>query len=361
MTSTFRGAVVRSAGGPIGFEELEFGELAADGVQVRVTACGLCHSDLHFMAGTSGTDFPYLIGHEVAGVVERVGPAVTTVRPGDTVVVAPMVPCGTCRQCRAGRAPACPDKLPRNPPVRLADGAHAQRVLGVGGLAERVVLPARQVVTVDARVPAPVAALLGCGVPSGFGAAVNTAEVGPADRVVVLGCGGVGMAAIAGAAHARAERVIAVDTNPRKLPLAHRFGATDVVDAAAADAAGAVRDLTGGAGADVVIDAVGGPRSFAAGLTMRAHGGRLVIVGAPKRGDTAEIGLRELFLTGGRIQVSIWGDCLAARDLPTLAGLYLRGELPLDEYLTDTVGFEQAAAGYHRLEAGETLRSVVVF
>ncbi|BCB91016.1 zinc-binding dehydrogenase [Phytohabitans suffuscus] len=357
--ATFRGAVVRAAGAPLGIEPVTFDEPDGASVLVRVTACGLCHSDLHFMAGTSGRDFPYLVGHEVTGVVERVGPAAGGLRPGDTVVVAPMVACGTCRQCRAGRAPACPAKLPRNPAGRLADGAAANRVLGIGGLAERVVLPARQLVPVDPRVPPQVAALLGCAVPSGFGAAVNTAAVGPADDVVVIGCGGVGVAAVAGAAHAGARRVVAVDTNPRRLPAAQRFGATEVVDAGRIDAVEAVREITGGAGADVVIDAVGGSRTFTAALAMRGPGSRVVVVGAPQPGEVAEVGLRQLFLTGGGVQVSIWGDCVAGRDIPLLADLYLSGKLPLDA--GETFGFGAAAEGYHSLEAGEALRPVVVF
>ncbi|MDQ7910166.1 alcohol dehydrogenase catalytic domain-containing protein [Phytohabitans sp. ZYX-F-186] len=357
--ATFRAAVVRAAGAPLRVEPVTFDEPAGGNALVRVTACGLCHSDLHFMAGTSGRDFPYLVGHEVTGVVERVGPDVTGLSPGDTVVVAPMVACGTCRQCRAGRAAACPAKLPRNPAGRLADGAAANRVLGIGGLAERVVLPARQLVPVDPRLPPAIAALLGCAVPSGFGAAVHTARVGPADDVVVIGCGGVGVAAVAGAAHAGARRVVAVDANPRKLPAAKRFGATDVVDAGAVDAAEAVRELTGGAGADVVIDAVGGARTFTAALAMRGPGSRVVVVGAPQPGEVAELGLRPLFLTGGRIQVSIWGDCVASRDIPLLAGLYLSGKLPLE--VGETFGLDAAGDGYHSLEAGETLRPVVVF
>ncbi|WP_213453258.1 zinc-binding dehydrogenase [Rhizomonospora bruguierae] len=234
-------------------------------------------------------------------------------------------------------------------------------MLGVGGLAELVVMPERQVVRIDPRVPREVAALLGCGVPSGFGAAVHTAGVGPADDVVIMGCGGVGLAAIAGARHAGAQRIIALDSNPAKLPMAQRFGATDVVDVTtAAEVAGAVREITEGQGADVVIDAVGGTRTFTQGLGLRAPGARLVIVGAPKSTDVAEIALRPLFLTGGSIRVSIWGDCVASRDLPKLADLYLAGQLPLEEYVQETFRLEDAQTGYERLLSGEVLRPVVL-
>ncbi|GAA0440563.1 oxidoreductase [Acrocarpospora corrugata] len=360
MPAYYRGAVARAAHGPLRIEDIPVREPAGDEVLIEVTACGLCHSDVHFMHGTSGTDFPYLVGHEVAGRVAGLGPAATGLSVGDSVVVAPMVACGTCRQCAAGRPRGCPDRLPRRPRVRLGDGAEATAVLGVGGLAERVIVPARQAVAIDPRVPSRVAALLGCGVPSGFGAAVNTAEVGPADDVVVLGCGGVGVAAVAGAAYAGARRIIAVDVNPAKLDAARRFGATHVVDASREETVAQVRELTDGQGADVVLDAVGGPGSFSTADQLRGPGSRLVVVGAPRQGDTVELPLRRLFLTGGSIRVSIWGDCVAARDLPLLAGLFLAGRLPLEEYVSGAYPLDEAQAGYDRLIAGDTLRGVVV-
>lgn len=358
--NTYRAAVVRSAHGPVDIENLPSRDPIGDEVAVDVTACGLCHSDVHFMHGTSGTDFPYVVGHEVAGRVSAVGPDATGTTIGDTVVVAPMVPCGHCPRCVAGRPTACADRLLRRPAITLADGAAGTPVLGVGGLAERVLVPARNVVAIDARVPPEIAALLGCGVPSGYGAAVNTAEVGPADEVAVIGCGAVGVAAIAGAAAAGASRIVAVDTNPAKLAVARKFGATDVVDSSTQDAVDAVRGLTGGRGVDVVLDAVGGPATFGVANGMRAVGSRLVVVGAPKVGDTVELPLRGLFLTGGAIRVSIWGDCVAARDLPMLADRYLDGSLPLDEYLSGTFALDDAERGYEQLLSGQVLRSVVV-
>ncbi|MER6825058.1 zinc-binding dehydrogenase [Streptosporangium sp. NPDC000563] len=360
MPAHYRGAVVREAHGPLNVEDIPLRDPTGDEVLIRVTACGLCHSDVHFMHGTSGTDFPYLVGHEVAGVVEALGPDATGVVTGASVVVAPMVACGTCKHCHAGRLSACASRLPRRPKVGLGDGAAATPVLGIGGLAERVVVPARQAIAIDPRVPPRIAALLGCGVPSGFGAAVNTAETGPADDVVVIGCGGVGIAAVAGAAYARARRIIAIDTNPGKLAVAERFGATHLIDASRQEPGERVRELTDGMGADVVLDAVGGPATFATADGLRAPGSRLVIVGAPKQGDLAEVRLRRLFLTGGSIRVSIWGDCVASRDLPLLAGLYLDGRLPLDEYVSGTFGLADAQEGYDRLLAGETLRGVVI-
>ena len=361
MTSGYLAAVAPEAGRRVSLERVTRRQPEADEVLLEVTACGLCHSDVHFMEGTSGTAFPYLLGHEVTGVVRETGDDVTGVVPGDTVVVAPMVPCGECKQCLAGRTQACPSKLHQNPPVELADGRAANRVLGVGGLAEQVVMPERQVVKIDPRVPPEVAALLGCAVPSGFGAAVNTAATGPADDVIIVGCGGVGLAAVAGARSAGANRIIALDANATKLPLARRFGATAVVDATAVgDVAEAVRELTDGHGGDVVIDAVGGTRTFEQSLTLLASGGRMVIVGAPASTDVAQIPLRPLFLTGGSIQISIWGDCLASRDLPRLADLYLSGDLPLGEYVQETYRLHEAQTGYERLLSGQVLRPVVL-
>jgi len=358
--TTYRAAVVRSAHGPVAIEDVPLRDPVGDEVAIDVTACGLCHSDVHFMHGTSGTDFPYVVGHEVAGRVSAVGPNATGARVGDSVVVAPMVPCGRCKHCTGGRPAACAARLLRRPAIPLADGTPGNPVLGVGGLAERVLVPARNVVAIDPGVPPEIAALLGCGVPSGYGAAVNTAEVGPADDVAVIGCGAVGVAAIAGAAAAGAARIIAVDVNAAKLAVAREFGATDTVDASTQDAVDAVRGLTGGAGADVVLDAVGGPATFGVANGMRAVGSRLVVVGAPKVGDTVDLPLRGLFLTGGSIRVSIWGDCVAARDLPLLAGRYLDGSLPLDKYLTGTFSLASAAQGYEQLLAGQVLRSVVL-
>ena len=358
--STYRAAVVRSAHGPVAIEAIPLRDPVGDEVAIEVTACGLCHSDVHFMHGTSGTDFPYVVGHEVTGRVSALGPDATGTQVGDTVVVAPMVPCGQCRQCAGGRPAACADRLLRRPTIPLADGTPGTPVLGVGGLAERVLVPARNVVAIDPRVPPEIAALLGCGVPSGYGAAVNTAEVGPADDVAVIGCGAVGVAAIAGAAAAGAARIVAVDVNAGKLDVARKFGATDTVDASAQDAVEAVRALTGGRGVDVVLDAVGGAATFGVANGMRATGSRLVVVGAPKAGEEFALPLRGLFLTGGSVRVSIWGDCVAARDLPMLAARYLDGSLPLDEYLTGTFALADAGRGYEQLLSGQVLRSVVV-
>jgi S-(hydroxymethyl)mycothiol dehydrogenase len=353
-----RGAVVREAHAPLVLEELRLPEPGPDEVLIRVAAVGLCQSDLHFMHGHSGKDFPYLTGHEVSGWVEAVGSAVREPAVGDLVVIAPMVPCGACKQCAAGRPDGCLDRQRFNPKVRLADGAEAARILGVGGLAESLVIAARQAIRIDPSVPVEVAALLGCGVPSGYGAAVNAADVTEQDDVLVIGCGGVGLAAIAGAASRGAASITAVDTNPARLENARRFGATTTVDASVDSVEDALRAVAP-AGADVVIDAVGTPGTFEQGFHLRARRGRLILVGAPKPTDVAQIPMRELFLTGGRLEVSMWGNCIAGRDLPAIVDLYLSGGLPLEENLEDPYAFEAAQAAYDALEAGAGRRQVV--
>jgi S-(hydroxymethyl)mycothiol dehydrogenase len=353
-----RGAIVREAHAPIAWEEIQLPELGPDDVLIRVSAVGLCHSDVHFMHGDSGKDFPYLVGHEVCGTVEATGSDVSNPATGDFVVIAPQVPCGACKQCLAGRPDACLRRQRFNPKIPLADGEEATRILGVGGLAEAITVPARQAIRIDPSVPPEIAALLGCGVPSGYGAAVNTAGVTPQDDVLVYGCGGVGLAAIAGAASRGAANILAVDTNDARLEKAHRFGATAIVNPATDSVEDALRAIAP-SGADVVIDAVGTPVTFEQGFQLRASRGRLVYVGAPKPADIAQIPLRQLFLTAGRIEVSMWGNCIARRDLPTIADLYLTGQLPLQEYIDDPFTLESAQEGYDALQAGRGLRQVV--
>ncbi len=355
-----QGVIARDPCSQVVVEEVTLPPLESNEVLIRVTACGLCHSDVHFMRGTSARNFPYLLGHEATGIVEQVGSQCSSVRIGEAVVVAPVSACGTCKKCRAGRRAACPTRLLTDKAhVRLQDGSTGERVLGVGGLAEYVLVPERNVVPVDEHVPPVVAALFGCSLPTGYGAAVHTAQTVPGDDVVVVGCGGVGVAAIAGARSAGAERVVAVDNNPRRLPTARRFGATSVVDASERDVVTAVSAILGSKGPDVVIDAVGGARSFAQCMRLHGLGTRWVIVGAPSATDVATFALREFFIAGGQLAVSIWGDCDARVDIPQLASSYQRGELPLDDLVTRVPGLAEVGAAFEALLAGELVRPVV--
>lgn len=346
-----RGAVVRQPGGPVNIEAVEVRRAEGAEVTVRVDACGLCHSDLHYIDGTSGGEFPYLLGHEVSGTIAYVGDQVTDVLVGDKIVVALLNPCGECSQCRRGRRTGCLNKTAKQRAPRLLDGTPLTPVLGAGGLATYITVPRRHVVVLKTDMSAPLASLLGCGVPTGFGAAVNTGGIRAGDRVAVIGAGGVGLAAIAGARFAEAAEVHAVDLVPSRLATAREFGATEVHDA---------RGLGISDYFDVVIDAVGGARTLSTSVTLARLGGRIVMVGAPTTTEVGQLAMREFFLKGLQLVVSQWGDCDPERDLQLLQEQVTDGTFPLHRYLTESVPLEEAAGAYERLRAGEVLRSSVL-
>jgi S-(hydroxymethyl)mycothiol dehydrogenase len=301
-----------------------------------------------------------LLGHEAAGTVEAVGPGVAGVAPGDYVVIAWRAPCGTCRSCLRGRPWYCFDSRNAAQPMTLADGTRLAPALGIGAFAELTLVAAGQAVRIDPAARPEAAGLIGCGVMAGFGAAVNTGGVQRGDSVAVFGCGGVGDAAIAGATIAGARRVIAVDVDPRKLEWARRFGATHVVDARSEDPVEAIRALTDGNGADVVIEAVGSPVTYKQAFFARDLAGTLVQVGVPDPTMTIELPMIELFGRGGALKSSWYGDCLPTRDFPMLIELYLSGRLDLDGFVSETIGLEDVEEAFARMQRGEVLRSVVV-
>ncbi|MEN2417609.1 S-(hydroxymethyl)mycothiol dehydrogenase [Streptomyces rimosus] len=327
---------------------------------VTVQACGVCHTDLHYREGAVGDDFPYLLGHEAAGVVEATGPGVTGLAPGDYVVLAWRAPCGRCRSCRRGRPWYCFDSQTADRPMTLLDGTALTPALGIGAFADKTLVAAGQAVRTDPAARPEAAGLIGCGVMAGYGAAVHTGGVGSGDTVAVIGCGGVGSAAIAGASRAGARRVIAVDIDDGKLDAAERFGATDTVNSRGTDPVEAVRALTGGHGADVVIDAVGRPETFRQGFSMRDLAGTLVQVGVPEPDQSIELPLLDVFARGGSLKSSWYGDCLPSRDFPVLIDLHLSGKLNLDAFVSETVGLEDVEEAFARMRRGEVLRSVVV-
>jgi S-(hydroxymethyl)mycothiol dehydrogenase len=328
---------------------------------VRVRACGVCHTDLHYREGSINDDFPFLLGHEAAGTVDAVGDGVTNVAPGDYVVIAWRAPCGTCRSCRRGRPWYCFDSGNASQPMTLADGTRLSPALGIGAFAELTLVAAGQAVKVDPAARPEAAGLIGCGVMAGFGAAVNTGGVSRGDTVAVIGCGGVGCAAIAGASLAGARTVIAVDVDERKLEGARRFGATHTVDASAvADVVDAIKQLTDGFGADVVIEAVGRPETYRQAFFARDLAGTLVQVGVPDPATTIELPMIELFGRGGALKSSWYGDCLPSRDFPMLIDLYLQGRLDLDGFVSETIALDDVEAAFTRMQRGEVLRSVVV-
>ncbi|MFH9224193.1 S-(hydroxymethyl)mycothiol dehydrogenase [Streptomyces lydicus] len=360
MPHEVRAVVAAKRGAPVELQTILVPDPGPGEVLVSVQACGVCHTDLHYRDGAINDAFPFLLGHEAAGTVDAVGPGVTDLAPGDYVVLAWRAPCGNCRSCRRGRPWYCFDSRNAAQPMTLLDRTPLTPALGIGAFAEKTLVAAGQAVKVDPAARPEAAGLIGCGVMAGYGAAVHTGGVGSGDTVAVIGCGGVGNAAIAGASIAGARRVIAVDIDERKLDGATRFGATDTVNSRGADPVEAVRDLTGGHGADVVIDAVGRPETYRQGFYMRDLAGTLVQVGVPDPEMKIELPLIDLFGRGGALKSSWYGDCLPSRDFPVLIDRYLSGRLDLDGFVTETIGLDEVESAFDKMRDGRVLRSVVV-
>jgi S-(hydroxymethyl)mycothiol dehydrogenase len=327
---------------------------------VKVQACGVCHTDLHYREGGINDDFPFLLGHEAAGVVESVGEGVTEVAPGDYVVLNWRAVCGQCRACRRGEPQYCFDTHNATQKMTLTDGTELSPALGIGAFAEKTLVAAGQCTKVDRRADPAAAGLIGCGVMAGWGAAVNTAPVRKGHSVAVIGCGGVGDAAVAGALFAGARQVIAVDMDERKLDWARTFGATDTVNARQEDVVTRLKELTGGFGPDVVIEAVGRPETYRQAFEARDLAGTVVLVGVPNPTMSIELPLIEVFGRGGALKSSWYGDCLPSRDFPLLVDLYLQGRLDLEAFVTERIALDEVEKAFARMHEGQVLRSVVV-
>ncbi|MBP8535170.1 S-(hydroxymethyl)mycothiol dehydrogenase [Streptomyces sp. MK37H] len=360
MPQEARAVVAVKRGAPVEVVPVLVPEPGPGEVLVGVQACGVCHTDLHYRDGAIGDEFPYLLGHEAAGMVEAVGPGVTALAPGDYVVLAWRAPCGGCRSCRRGRPWYCFDSRNAAQPMTLTDGTPLSPALGIGAFAEKTLVAAGQAVKIDPSARPEAAGLIGCGVMAGYGAAVHTGGVSNGDTVAVIGCGGVGNAAIAGASLSGARRVIAVDIDDAKLDSATRFGATDTVNSRGTDPVEAVRELTGGFGANVVIDAVGRPETYAQGFYMRDLAGVLVQVGVPDPEMRIDLPLIDLFSRGGALKSSWYGDCLPSRDFPVLVDLHLSRKLDLEAFVSETITLDEVEAAFAKMQRGEVLRSVVV-
>lgn len=359
MPQEVRAVVARAVKEPVEVVTIEVPDPGPGEAVVQVQACGVCHTDLHYREGGISDEFPYLLGHEAAGVVEAVGPGVAGVEPGDFVVLNWRAVCGTCRSCRRGRLQYCFDTRNAAQAMTL-DGQALKPALGIGAFAEKTLVAAGQCTKVDSAADPAVAGLLGCGVMAGLGAAMLTGEVQRGDSVAVFGCGGVGNAAIAGARLAGATTIIGVDLNPRKLEWARQLGATHTVDASAEDPVEAIRAATGGNGADVCIEAVGNPKAFEQAFYARDHAGTLVQVGVPTPDMRIDLPMVDFFGRGGRLKPSWYGDCLPSRDFPLLVDLHLQGRLPLDAFVTERIALDEVEAAFHKMEQGDVLRSVVV-
>ena len=302
MSQTVQGVISREKGAPVELADVVVPDPGPNEAVVAVSACGVCHTDLHYREGGIGNEFPYLLGHEAAGVVESVGDGVTDVAPGDYVILNWRAVCGQCRSCRRGRPQYCFDTHNASQAMTLSDGTPLSPALGIGAFAAKTLVHAGQCTKVDPAAPATAAGLLGCGVMAGLGAAINTGGVSRGDTVAVIGCGGVGAAAVAGSYLAGARRIIAVDIDPRKLEKATELGATHTVHAREQDVVAAVKELTDGFGADVVIDAVGRPETWEQAFYARDLAGTAVLVGVPTPEMRMELPLAHVFGRGGTLK-----------------------------------------------------------
>jgi S-(hydroxymethyl)mycothiol dehydrogenase len=356
-----RGVIARAKGEPVEVADIVVPDPGPGEAVVRVQACGVCHTDLHYREGGINDDFPFLLGHEAAGIVEEIGEGVTDVKPGDFVVLNWRAVCGECRACRRGQPWYCFNTHNAKQPMTLTDGTKLSPALGIGAFVEKTLVHSGQCTKVDPSARPAAVGLLGCGVMAGIGAAINTGGVGRGDSVAVIGCGGVGDGAIAGSYLAGATTVIAVDTDPRKLEKAKHFGATHTVNAKETDVVEAVKELTGGFGANVVIDAVGRPETWKQAFYARDLAGTVVLVGVPTPETRIEMPMIDLFSHGGALKSSWYGDCLPTRDFPMLTELYQQGRLDLDAFVTEEIGLGDVEAAFGKMHGGDVLRSVVLF
>src|SRR3954454_11938850 len=362
-----KAVVARGKGQPVEVTTINVPDPGPGEALVQVQACGVCHTDLHYCEGGINDDFPFLLGHEAAGIVEAVGPDVTGAAPGDFVILNWRAVCGECRACKRGDLQYCFNTHNATQKMTLEDGTELSPALGIGAFAEKTLVAAGQCTKVDPDARPAAVGLLGCGVMAGIGAAINTGAATRGQSVAVIGCGGVGGAAIAGASLAGASPIIAVDIDAAKLAAAQRLGATHTVDSSHTDPVAAIRDIAGvshpGAeGADGVIDAVGRRETWKQAFSARDLAGTAVLVGVPTpEMRIPDVPLIDVFGRGGALKSSWYGDCLPSRDFPVLVDLYRQGRLDLDAFVTDEIKLEEVEGAFERMHHGDVLRSVVVF
>ena len=360
MAHEVKGVIASAKGASVSVTTVVVPDPGPGEALVAIQACGVCHTDLHYREGGIGEDFPYLLGHEAAGVVEAVGPEVTGLSAGDFVILNWRAVCGQCRACLRGRPWYCFDTHNATQKMTLADGTPLSPALGIGAFAEKTLVAAGQCTKVNPAIKPEVAGLLGCGVMAGLGAALNTAGVTRGDSVAVIGCGGVGDGAILGARLAGARTIIAVDPDSRKRAWARDLGATHSVDPSRTDAVDQIRELTEGNGADVVIEAVGRPETYKQAFYARDLAGTVVLVGVPTPDMQLDLPLLDVFGRGGQLKSSWYGDCLPTRDFPMLVDLHLQGRLPLEKFVSETISLDDIEEAFAKMQRGEVLRSVVV-
>jgi S-(hydroxymethyl)glutathione dehydrogenase/alcohol dehydrogenase len=369
MTLQYQAAVLHRAGTPLAIERVEAAPLAPSDVLVRVRAAGLCHTDLEVIDGSLRYPMPIVLGHEAAGIVEEVGAAVVSPRKGDHVVLSWNPHCGHCFYCDRGLPILCEDYLAKGPQAvqfdgackaRLADGGELRHLMFLGAFGEYCIVQDQQAVPVPREIAFDRACLIGCGVMTGVGAALNVARIGRADTVMIVGCGAVGLSAVQGARLAGAARIVAVDLDPAKLDLARRMGATDGVNATTEDAVALAKRLTAGRGVDAVIEAAGSAAGFRLSVEAVRPGGEVVWLG--KVDVAKDVGFRwGALMQEKRIRRSSYGEARPARDFPLLAQAYLDGRLKLDELITGRIGFDDINRGFDDLRAGKAIRTVIQF
>jgi S-(hydroxymethyl)mycothiol dehydrogenase len=360
MAHEVRGVIAREKGAPVSVETILVPDPGPGEALVKVQACGVCHTDLHYREGAISDEFPFLLGHEAAGVVEAVGAGVSGLAPGDYVILNWRAVCGECRACRRGKLWYCFNTHNAGQQMTLADGTPLSAALGIGAFADKTLVHAGQCTKVNPAAPPTVAGLLGCGVMAGLGAAINTGGVTRGDSVAVFGCGGGGDAAIAGARLAGATTIIGVDIDDRKLEWARGLGATHTINSSGTDPVEAIRELTGGFGVDVAIEAVGRPDTYEQAFYARDLAGTVVLVGVPNPAMRIDLPMIEVFGRGGALKSSWYGDCLPSRDFPMLIDLYRQGRLDLDRFVSEEIGLGDVEEAFHKMERGDVLRSVVV-
>ncbi|CAH0205294.1 S-(hydroxymethyl)mycothiol dehydrogenase [Arthrobacter sp. Bi83] len=359
MVHKVKAVVVREKNAPVSVETILVPDPGPGEALVDVLTCGVCHTDLHYKLGGIGDEFPYLLGHEATGVVSAVGEGVTEVAPGDRVILNWRAVCGQCRACSKGQPQYCFNTANATQKMTLEDGTELSPALGIGAFAEKTLVAAGQCTKVDEDVDPAAVGLLGCGVMAGIGAAINTGEVKRGESVAVIGCGGVGIAAIAGAKLAGATTIIAVDIDENKIEMARSLGATHGVHSRTSDPVEAIRALTGGNGADVVIEAVGRPETYKQAFYARDLAGRVVLVGVPTPDMQLELPLLDVFGRGGSLKSSWYGDCLPSRDFPMLVSHYKQGNLDLDAFVSERITIDQVEDAFDKMHEGKVLRSVV--
>jgi S-(hydroxymethyl)glutathione dehydrogenase / alcohol dehydrogenase len=363
-----RGAVLFEPGKPLEICDVDVAPPRAGEVLVRMSAAGVCHTDLHVMQGKFSAPLPAVLGHEGAGVVAEVGSGVT-LRAGEPVVPLWRLSCGKCEYCRRGRPALCSEGTRVRNTGRLPDGTSRLSVggrelkhyAGVSTFCEYSVIPEAALLKLEGGVPLDRAALLGCAVVTGVGAVTNAAKVRRGDSVAVFGAGGVGLNVIQGAASAGAATLVAVDVHPSKLELARRFGATHAVDASARDPVDAVRSLTDARGVDHAFDCVGSPATVRQAFDVLAKTGKLVVLGISPAGAEVSLPLGPMVFEERQVLGSFYGSGQPREDIPRLAAMYRQGKLKLDELLTRRYPLEQINEAYAALDRGEVARSVVVF